>query len=81
MSYRVEISGKVLYRTDSGVIDLLPLTRTQMRPYRAGIRWRAGSVACGWRSCVKNRSCCCAKALTTCGIKRWPHVGGQASIR
>ncbi|PYR62875.1 MAG: hypothetical protein DMF88_26340 [Acidobacteria bacterium] len=38
MSYRVEISGKVLYRTDSGVIDLLPLTRTQMRPYRAGIQ-------------------------------------------
>ena len=38
MSYRVEISGKVLYRTDSGVIDLLPLTRTQMRPYRADIQ-------------------------------------------
>jgi len=38
MSYRVEISGQILYRTDSGVVDLQPLTRTQMRPYRAGIQ-------------------------------------------
>jgi ABC-type oligopeptide transport system ATPase subunit len=38
MSYRVEISGQILYRTDSGVVDLQPLTRTQMRPYRADIQ-------------------------------------------
>jgi ABC-type oligopeptide transport system ATPase subunit len=38
MSYRVEISGRILYRTDSGVVDLQPLTRRQMRPYRAGIQ-------------------------------------------
>src|SRR3954468_24581531 len=41
MSYRVEISGRVLYHpstplgagSPSGVVDLLPLTRNQMRPY------------------------------------------------
>ncbi len=38
MSYRVEISGRILYHHPSGVIDLAPLTRTQMRPYRADIQ-------------------------------------------
>src|SRR3954469_8119444 len=30
MSYRVEISGRVVYRAGSGDVDLLPLTRNQM---------------------------------------------------
>jgi len=38
MSYRVEISGRILYHHASGVVDLAPLTRTQMRPYRADIQ-------------------------------------------
>ena len=38
MSYRVEISGRVLYHHASGVVDLAPLTRKQMRPYRADIQ-------------------------------------------
>jgi oligopeptide transport system ATP-binding protein len=38
MSYRVEISGRVVYQSPSGAIDLLPLTRKQMRPYRADIQ-------------------------------------------
>jgi ABC-type oligopeptide transport system ATPase subunit len=38
MSYRVEISGRVFYKAASGEIDLLPLTRQQMRPYRADIQ-------------------------------------------
>jgi ABC-type oligopeptide transport system ATPase subunit len=38
MSYRVEISGRVLYRSATGEVDLLPLTRQQMRPYRADIQ-------------------------------------------
>jgi len=38
MSYRVEISGRVLYKSASGDVDLLPLTRQQMRPYRADIQ-------------------------------------------
>jgi peptide/nickel transport system ATP-binding protein len=38
MSYRVEISGRVLYRSAAGDVDLLPLTRQQMRPYRADIQ-------------------------------------------
>jgi ABC-type oligopeptide transport system ATPase subunit len=38
MSYRVEISGRVLYRSASGEVDLLPLTRNQMRPFRADIQ-------------------------------------------
>ena len=38
MSYRVEISGRVLYKASSGEVDLLPLTRQQMRPYRADIQ-------------------------------------------
>jgi len=38
MSYRVEISGRILYRSPSGEVDLLPLTRNQMRPFRADIQ-------------------------------------------
>jgi ABC-type oligopeptide transport system ATPase subunit len=38
MSYRVEISGRILYHHPSGVIDLAPLTRKEMRPYRADIQ-------------------------------------------
>jgi peptide/nickel transport system ATP-binding protein len=38
MSYRVEISGRILYHHASGVVDLAPLSRTQMRPYRADIQ-------------------------------------------
>jgi peptide/nickel transport system ATP-binding protein len=38
MSYRVEISGRVLYKAATGDVDLLPLTRHEMRPYRADIQ-------------------------------------------
>src|SRR5689334_21685823 len=38
MSYRVEMSGKILYHHPSGVIDLLALDRHAMRPYRADIQ-------------------------------------------
>jgi oligopeptide transport system ATP-binding protein len=38
MSYRVEIGGRILYHHASGVVDLAPLTRSQMRPYRADIQ-------------------------------------------
>jgi ABC-type oligopeptide transport system ATPase subunit len=38
MSYRVEISGRILYHHPSGLVDLAPLTRAQMRPYRADIQ-------------------------------------------
>ena len=38
MSYRVEITGRILYHHASGVVDLAPLSRTQMRPYRADIQ-------------------------------------------
>ena len=38
MSYRVEISGRVLYKAATGDVDLLPLTRQEMRPYRADIQ-------------------------------------------
>jgi oligopeptide transport system ATP-binding protein len=38
MSYRVEISGRVLYHHASGIVDLASLSRTQMRPYRADIQ-------------------------------------------
>src|SRR5882672_7829694 len=36
--YRVEISGRILYHHTSGIVDLAPLSRTQMRPYRADIQ-------------------------------------------
>ena len=38
MSYRVEISGRVLYHHPSGVVDLASLDRSAMRPYRADIQ-------------------------------------------
>jgi len=38
MSYRVEISGKILYHHASGVVDLVPLTQKEMRPYRVDIQ-------------------------------------------
>jgi oligopeptide transport system ATP-binding protein len=38
MSYRVEISGRIVYQSSTGSVDLLPLTRKQMRPYRADIQ-------------------------------------------
>jgi ABC-type oligopeptide transport system ATPase subunit len=38
MSYRVEISGRILYSHPSGIVDLAPLTRKEMRPYRADIQ-------------------------------------------
>ena len=38
MSYGVEISGKVVYHHPSGPVDLAPLSRSQMRPYRTDIQ-------------------------------------------
>ena len=38
MSYRVEISGRIVYHHTSGLVDLAPLSRVQMRPYRADIQ-------------------------------------------
>src|SRR5258705_12710246 len=38
MSYRVAISGPILFHLTSGIVDLAPLSRTQMRPYRADIQ-------------------------------------------
>ena len=38
MSYRVEVSGRILYHHAGGVVDLAALTRSQMRPYRADIQ-------------------------------------------
>src|SRR6202008_3592867 len=38
MSYRVEISGRILYHHPSGVVDLLSLERRAVRPYRAHIQ-------------------------------------------
>ena len=38
MSYKVDISGEILYHHPSGVIDLANLSRHQMRPFRADIQ-------------------------------------------
>jgi oligopeptide/dipeptide ABC transporter ATP-binding protein len=38
MSYRVEISGRILYHHAAGVVDLSALSRAGMRPYRADIQ-------------------------------------------
>ena len=38
MNYGVEIDGKVLYHHPSGVVDLVPLGRGRMRPYRSDIQ-------------------------------------------
>src|SRR2546422_2515531 len=34
MSYGVNISGRILYHSASGTVDLAPMSRSQMRPYR-----------------------------------------------
>ena len=38
MSYSVEITGEILYHHSSGVVDLAPLSKQQMRPYRTDIQ-------------------------------------------
>ena len=38
MSYRVEISGRILYHHPSGTVDLASLNQSAMRPYRADIQ-------------------------------------------
>jgi ABC-type oligopeptide transport system ATPase subunit len=38
MSYRVEISGEILYHGVHGTIDLAPLSRRQMRSYRTDLQ-------------------------------------------
>ena len=38
MSYSVDITGQVLYHSKSGVVDLAPLSRREMRPYRTDIQ-------------------------------------------
>jgi oligopeptide transport system ATP-binding protein len=38
MSYRVEVSGQVLYHHESGVVDLAALDQAGMRPYRSDIQ-------------------------------------------
>jgi ABC-type oligopeptide transport system ATPase subunit len=38
MSYSVDITGQVLYQARGGVVDLAPLSRAEMRPYRTDIQ-------------------------------------------
>jgi oligopeptide/dipeptide ABC transporter ATP-binding protein len=38
MTYRADISGRILYRHPSGIVDLAPLGRAEMRPYRTDIQ-------------------------------------------
>jgi oligopeptide transport system ATP-binding protein len=38
MSYSVEISGDILYHRSSGVVNLAPLSKSEMRPYRTDIQ-------------------------------------------
>jgi len=38
MTYRVEISGRIEYHHPDGVVDLAPLSRREMRPYRADLQ-------------------------------------------
>jgi oligopeptide transport system ATP-binding protein len=38
MSYGVEISGNVIYHHDRGAVDLIHLSRREMRPYRADLQ-------------------------------------------
>lgn len=38
MSYQVEIAGRVLYHHSSGMVDLLELGRSRMRPFRSDIQ-------------------------------------------
>jgi ABC-type microcin C transport system duplicated ATPase subunit YejF len=37
-SYGVDISGKIIYHSLSGSVDLAPMSRSQMRPYRTDIQ-------------------------------------------
>lgn len=38
MNYRVEISGRIIYHSPSGAVDLNTLDRNSMRPYRSDIQ-------------------------------------------
>ena len=38
MTYSVEISGEILYHHASGIVNLAPLSKHEMRPYRADIQ-------------------------------------------
>ena len=38
MSYRVDITGRILYQHPSGTVDVASLSRAAMRPYRADIQ-------------------------------------------
>ena len=38
MTYSVEITGEILYNHSAGVVNLAPLSKHQMRPYRADIQ-------------------------------------------
>ena len=38
MTYSVEISGEILYHHPAGVVNLAPLSKHEMRPYRADIQ-------------------------------------------
>ena len=38
MSYKVEVSGRILYHHASGTVDLASLDRNAMRPYRADVQ-------------------------------------------
>ncbi len=38
MTYNAEISGDILYHRDSGMVNLAPLRKREMRPYRADIQ-------------------------------------------
>ncbi len=38
MTYNAEISGDILYHRDSGMVNLAPLSKREMRPYRADIQ-------------------------------------------
>jgi oligopeptide transport system ATP-binding protein len=38
MTYSVEISGDILYHSTSGVVNLAPLSKNEMRPYRTDIQ-------------------------------------------
>ena len=38
MSYKVEVSGRILYHHPNGIVDLASLDRRAMRPYRADVQ-------------------------------------------
>src|SRR5207302_6603743 len=37
-AYGVDISGRILYHSASGTVDLAPMSRSQMRPYRTDLQ-------------------------------------------